>query len=73
MKLQHLSKRCITAQKGCDEISCHEICELSKLLLVTCGGSNAPLLRLACQNLKKEKEEKKRRRSSQNDVRKYRY
>ena len=39
-----------------------EICELSKLLFVTCGGSNAPLLRLACQNLKKEK--KKRRRSS---------
>jgi len=29
---------------------------------VTCGSSNAPLLRLARQNLKKEKEKKKRRR-----------
>ena len=33
-----------------------EICELSKLLFLPCGGSNAPLLRLDCQNLKKEKE-----------------
>ena len=32
------------------------------LIFVTCGGSNAPLLRLACQNLKKEKEKKKWRR-----------
>ena len=32
-----------------------EICELSKLLFLPCGGSNAPLLRLDCQNLKKEK------------------
>jgi len=31
------------------------------LIFVTCGGSNAPLLRLACQNLKKEKEKKKHR------------
>ena len=49
----------------------HENCELSKLLFVTCGGSNAPLLRLACQNLKKEKEKKKRRSSRgscQNEV-----
>ena len=38
-----------------------EICELSKLLFVTCGDSNAPLLRLACQNLKKEKEKKKKK------------
>ena len=51
-----------------DNISCHvknlshQIWELSELLFVTCGGSNAPLLRLACQNLKKEKEKKKRRR-----------
>ena len=27
-----------------------EICELSKLLFVACRGSNAPLLRLDCQN-----------------------
>ena len=40
----------------------HEICDLSKLLFVACGGSNAPLLHLACQNLKKEKEKKRRRR-----------
>ena len=39
----------------------HEIYELSKLLFVTCEGSNALLLCLACQNLKKEKEKKKRR------------
>ena len=39
-----------------------EICDLSKLLFVACGGSNAPLLHLACQNLKKEKEKKRRRR-----------
>ena len=39
-----------------------KICELSKLLFVTCGGSNASLLRLACRNLKKEKEKKRRRR-----------
>ena len=32
---------------------------------MTCGGSNAHLLRLTCQNLKKEKE-KKRRRTSEN-------
>ena len=39
-----------------------EISELSKLLFVACRGSNAPLIRLACQNLTKEKEKKKRRR-----------
>ena len=39
-----------------------EISELSKLLFVACRGSNAPLIRLACQNLTKEKENKKRRR-----------
>ena len=39
-----------------------EIWELSKLLFVACRGSNAPLLRLDCQNLTKEKEKKKRRR-----------
>jgi len=39
-----------------------EICELSKLLFVTRGGSNAPLVRLACQDLKNEKDKKKRRR-----------
>ena len=33
-----------------------EICDLSKLLFVACGGSNVPFLHLACQNLKKEKE-----------------
>ena len=32
-----------------------KICELSKLLFVACRGGNAPLLRLACQNLTKEK------------------
>ena len=42
-------------------LSC-EISELSKLLFVACRGSNAPLIRLACQNLTKEKEKKKRRR-----------
>ena len=39
-----------------------EISELSKLLFVACRGSNAPLIRLACQNLTKDKEKKKRRR-----------
>ena len=39
-----------------------KICELSKLLFVACRGSYAPLLRLGCQNLTKEKEKKKRRR-----------
>ena len=39
-----------------------EICELSKHLFVACRGSNAPLLRLACQNLTKEKEKEKRSR-----------
>ena len=43
-----------------DDISRHvknlscEICELSKVLFMACGGSSAPLLCLACQNLKKE-------------------
>ena len=32
-----------------------EICDLSKLLFVACGGSNAPLLHLACQNLKRRR------------------
>ena len=38
-----------------------KICDLSKLLFVACGGSNAPMLHLGCQNLKKEKEKKRRR------------
>ena len=55
-----------------------EICELSKLLFVACGGSNAPLLRLACQNLTKEKEKRigeggEAAIGSQNDVGKYPY
>ena len=40
-----------------DNIS-RRVKNLSKLPFVTCGGSNAPLLRVACQNLNKKKEKK---------------
>ena len=46
----------------CVKNQSREICE-TELLFVACGGSNAPLLHLACQNLK-EKEKKKKRRGS---------
>ena len=56
IKLDNISRRVKNLSR--------EICEISKLLFVTCGGSNAPLLRLACQSLKTEKKKRESRRGS---------